>query len=70
MGRELMSTYDGNMMQYVQHQYDKVSISEGYNSKEEMLCKAVYDYWVYGFTPEQQLYYHLFNKCHEEKKST
>jgi hypothetical protein len=68
VGRELMSTYDENMMNYLSHQYDKVNIWQGYNSKEEMLCKAVYDYWVYGFTPEQQIYYQLYNKNHNEKK--
>lgn len=69
-GRELMTSYDADMLQYIQHLYDKIEDWEKRYpiSKEEMLCKATYDYWMYGFTPEQQIYFYLLDKTHEEKK--
>jgi len=70
IGRELMETYDLEMVQFITNIYDNFLHRGGYLpvSKDEMLCKATYDYWVYGFTPEQQIYFNLFDKTHEQKK--
>lgn len=68
IGRELMDVYDKNELNYVMHQFDGVPVWGGYNNQEEMTCKGIYDYYVYGFTLEQQIYYHLYEKCHDEKK--
>lgn len=68
LGRELMDSYDQEMLNYIKALYDKVDESKLPMTKDELLCKATYDYWMYGFTPEQQLYFHLIDKTHEEKK--
>lgn len=69
-GRELMETYDAEMLSYIRNLYENINNwDERFNiSKEDMLCKATYDYWMYGFTPEQQIYFQLLHKTHEEKK--
>lgn len=69
-GRELMDTYDSDMLKFINNIYDSYVSGGGELplSQQDMLCKATYDYWMYGFTPEQQIYFQLFNKTHEEKK--
>lgn len=68
-GKELMEAYDEKMLNYIKGLYASVEDWEKRFpiSREEMLCKATYDYWMYGFTPEQQIYFHLWGKTHEEK---
>lgn len=69
-GKELMESYDEEMLLYIRNLYDRIPDKDWRFpiTREEMLCKATYDYWMYGFTPEQQLYFHLFDKTHDEKK--
>lgn len=69
-GRELMGSYDSEMLQYITALYDRYVNGGGKlpMSKDDFLCKATYDYWMYGFTPEQQFYFYLLYKTHEEKK--
>ena len=68
IGREFMDTYDEGMINFIKSQYEGVPLWMGYKNREEMMCKAAYDYWVYGFTPEQQFYFRLYEKNHEQKK--
>ena len=68
IGREFMNTYDEGMINFIKSQYECVPLWAGYKNREEMMCKAAYDYWVYGFTPEQQFYFRLYEKNHEQKK--
>jgi len=68
IGREMISLYDENKRNFVMHQYDNEPIWGGYDSKEDMMYKGIYDYFVYGLTLEQQIYYHLQYAKHEEKK--
>lgn len=69
-GRELMDTYDAEMLEYIRNLYANIKDWEQRYpiSREDMLAKATYDYWMYGFTPEQQIYFYLLNKTHAEKK--
>ncbi len=39
------------------------------NKKEEFFYRYYYDYMVYGFNVDQEFYFHLLNKTHEEKST-
>lgn len=72
IGRRLVVSYDKEMVKFIMSTFDKINDFEKRTngiSKENMLYKSAYDYWMYGFRPDQQFYYHLWLKTHEEKKT-
>ena len=51
--------YDKEMVKFIMGTFDKINDFEKRTngiSKENMLYKNVYDYWMYGFRPDQQFY--------------
>ena len=72
IGRRLVVSYDKEMVKFIMSTFDKINDFEKRTngiSKENMLYKSAYDYWMYGFRPDQQFYYHLRLKNHEEYKT-
>lgn len=71
IGKEIAETYTEANFKQIYSYFDKVNNwEEKFDlSKEDMLYKAIYDNWVYGFRPEQQFWYDLPHKTHEEKKT-
>lgn len=71
IGFEIMETYEADKIDYMKSVFMKVKNWESRYpiSIDEMMAKATYDYWMYGFSPADQIYFHLLNKTHEEKKS-
>lgn len=68
-GKEIAGTYDKKMMSYISSKANAVkNCQERYGmSNEDLMYKTVYDYWMYGFSPEQEVYLNLVHKSHEEK---
>lgn len=68
-GKEIAGTYDEKMMSYISSKANAVkNCQERYGmSNEDLMYKTVYDYWMYGFSPEQEVYLNLVHKSHEEK---
>ena len=67
IGRRLVVSYDKEMVKFIMSTFDKINDFEKRTngiSKENMLYKSAYDYWMYGFRPDQQFYYHLWLKTH------
>ena len=59
IGRRLVVSYDKEMVKFIMGTFDKINDFEKRTngiSKENMLYKNVYDYWMYGFRPDQQFY--------------
>ena len=70
IGKDIESTFDESMKAYVHSSLDRVTDYEKIPiAQEDLYYKSIYDYFAYGFLPEQQIYYHLIGKCHEEKSS-
>lgn len=68
-GKEIAETYDENMLAYIKSKAEAVkNCQERYGlTQDDLMYKSVYDYWMYGFAPEQQVYLNLVHKSHEEK---
>lgn len=72
IGEKLVVSYDESMINFIMKTFDNISdfeVKTNGLTKEDMLYKSAYDYWMYGFRPDQQFYYHLWEKTHEEKKT-
>lgn len=72
IGKKLVVCYDKDMVDFIMKTFDNIPNFENRTnglSKDDMLYKSAYDYWMYGFRPDQQFYYHLWEKTHEEKKT-
>lgn len=71
MGKEIAETYSEANINQIKSYFDKVKDWEQKCriSKEEMLFKSIYETWIYGIRPEQQVYFHLLDKPHEVKKT-
>ena len=67
IGRELASVYSDDMIRSVKKTIDKLWNESCGHTKTELLYRSVYDYWVYGFTADQEIYYKLADKTHTEK---
>lgn len=66
IGKAIAEGYDQAQLDFVKKEIYKTK-DWGQVSMEDMVYISIYDYWVYGFRPDQQLYYHLLGKKHEEK---
>lgn len=71
IGKEIYETYDQDMVDFIQGSFDRIHDWDKKLpvNKEDLVYMSVYDYWVYGFIPEQEIYYRLYEKKHEEKSS-
>lgn len=68
IGKDIESTFDESMKVCVHRSLDRVTDYERIPiAREDLYYKSIYDYFAYGFLPEQQIYYHLIGKGHEEK---
>lgn len=67
-GKALAESYEDDMIVQVRATLDKFA---DYNKlgieRDDLFYKSIYDYWVYGFTPDQQVLFQLVGKSHEEK---
>lgn len=68
-GKEIAETYDEKMLSYIKQKAESIeNCQERYGmSQEDLMYKSVYDYWIYGFAPEQQVYLNIVHKSHIEK---
>lgn len=67
IGEELAAVYTDEMINSVKKTIDNLWDESMGHSKTELLYRSVYDYWVYGFTADQEIYYKLADKTHEQK---
>jgi len=71
IGRELINskpnTYRPEILDGMRRHIDRVVKGANAETKEEALCRAVYDFWVYGVNVPEEFYYGFRNKSHEEK---
>lgn len=71
IGRELIKnkpdTYRIEILEGMKKHIDRVMKDADANTKEQALCRAVYDFWVYGVNVPEEFYYGFRNKSHEEK---
>lgn len=75
IGKKLVVAYDETMVTFINGIIEKAwkqndcKLFGGILDKEGMFYKSAYDYWMYGFRPDQQFYYRLWEKSHEEKST-
>lgn len=70
-GKEIAETYTEANINQIKAYFDMVKNWDEKCpiSKEDMLYKSIYENWIYGIRPEQQIYFHLLDKPHEIKKT-
>ena len=70
-GKAIAETYTEANINQIKRYFDGVKDWEKKcpYSKEVMLYKSIYENWIYGIRPEQQIYFHLLDKSHEVKKT-
>ena len=71
IGKEIAETYSDANIKQIKSYFDGVKDWEKKcpYSKEDMLYKSIYENWLYGIRPEQQIYFHLLDQPHEVKKT-
>ncbi len=71
IGKEIAETYSEANIKQIKSYFDGVKDWEKKcpYSKEDMLYKSIYENWLYGIRPEQQIYFHLLDQPHEVKKT-
>ncbi len=69
IGKAIAEGYDQAQLDFVKKEIYKTKNWGGQVSQEDMVYISIYDYWVYGFRPDQQAYYHLLGKKHQEKRA-
>ena len=68
LGKALQMMYDSDQVKYVSGILDKLADLDGIGiSREDLLYRSIYDYWAYGFTPDQEIYLRIYSKLHDEK---
>lgn len=70
-GKEIAETYTEANINQIKAYFDAVKNwdEKCKISKEDMLYKSIYENWIYGIRPEQQVYFQLLDKPHEIKKT-
>ena len=68
IGKALRMMYDSDQERYVRGILDKLANLEEIGlSRDDLYHRSIYDYWAYGFSPDQEIYLGTCKKSHEEK---
>lgn len=68
IGKALRMMYDSDQEKYVRGILDKLANLEELGfSRDDLYHRSIYDYWAYGFSPDQEIYLGTCKKSHEEK---
>lgn len=71
IGKRLVKLFDFDKVSEIKKTLDKVApedIGKITVDLNDLIYLTIYDYWVYGVNSTEELFYHFYEKTHEEKK--